>query len=208
MGLLNRVSPLWDQVHGLPPGDRKSLATVIVGYDFCRTKVEKELVPPLRTVLGKMPAGMKPQLVDEALLGVLRSSAIPRRGRGVVPDHVARSLPDLLGTLACAAASHQAGQFRGHILEESGYSDDPAVARRQVLAVWGGLAGLSPHDIDAVDAAGFGDGWQGLTTSLLEGLLTGLSRAGSAMLFDQAEKVTRRQPPHLEIVIRGLGSNS
>jgi hypothetical protein len=208
MGLLNRGSPLWEQVHGLAPADRKSLAAVLVGYDFCRSHVEGALVPPLEAVTGRIPAPLQAQLVDEALLGVLRSSAIPRRGKGVVPDHVARSLPDLLGTLACAAASHRAGQFRGHILEESGYSDEPGIARRQVLAVWGGLAGLSPDAVDAVDAAGFDDGWRALTTSLLEGMLTGLSRAGSAMLFDQAEKVARRQPPHLEMVIRGLGSAS
>src|SRR5919109_4007207 len=142
MGLLNRVSPLWDQVHGLPPADRKSMATVLVGYDFCRSQVEDALVGPLRSVVRKVSPELKAKLVDEALLGVLRSSVIPRRGHGVVPDHVARALPDLVGTLACAAASHQAGQFRGHILEESGYSDDTAVAGRQVLAVWGELAGL------------------------------------------------------------------
>ena len=203
MALLNRVSPLW--LESLPADRRKAFATVVVGYDFSRAKVEEELLTPLKTVVGpRKGQRVKPWLVDEALLGLLRSSVIPRNGRRVIPDHVARSLPDLIGTLACAAANHHAGQFRGHVLEETGYSDDPGLAHRQVLAVWGELAGLSPEVLEEVDAAGFAEGWDALTTSLLEGMLTGLSRAGAAMLLSEAGRVASLQPPYLKVVLEGL----
>jgi hypothetical protein len=203
---LDRGNSLWAQVHGLPADERIPVATVIVGYDFCRSKVEEELLTPLKGVLGnrKVASHLKLRLVDEAVLGVLRSSAIPRNGRGVIPDHLARSLPDVLGTLACAAANHRAGQFRGDLLEESGYSDHPVLARRQVLAVWGELGDLSPQQLEALDTTGFAEGWDALTTSLLEGMLTGLSRAGTAMLLAKAEKLARLQPRYLKAVIQRL----
>jgi hypothetical protein len=206
MRLLDRGNPLWAQVHALPADERIPVATVIVGYDFCRSKVEDELLTHLKIALGnrRVARHLKLRLVDEAVLGVLRSSVIPRNGRGVIPDHLARSLPDVLGTLACAAANHRAGQFRGNLLEETGYSDDPVLARRQVLAVWGELAGLSPQQLEALDRTGFAEGWDDLTTSLLEGVLTGLSRAGAAMLLAKAEKVARLQPRYLEAVMQGL----
>jgi hypothetical protein len=201
--VLNRASPLWAQVHRLPAADRQSVAALIVGYDFCRSKVERDLVAPLRAVEGRRRAPLN-RLVDEALLGLLRSSAIPRTGRGVVPDHLARALPELLGALACAAASHHAGHFRGRLLEQTGYSFHPALARRQVLAVWTDLAGLSPEMVDTLEAAGFADRWEALTTSLLEGLLTGLSRAGTTMLLAHAEHVARHQPPYLKSALHDL----
>lgn len=206
MRLLDRGNPLWAHVHSLPADERIPVATVIVGYDFCRSKVEEELLTPLMGVLGNRRASghLKLRLVDEALLGVLRSSTIPRNGRGVIPDHLARSLPDVLGTLACAAANHRAGEFRGHLVEATGYSDDPLLGRRQVLAVWGELADLSPQRLEALDTTGFAEGWEALTTSLLEGMLTGLSRAGTEMLLARAEKLARLQPRYLKAVMQSL----
>jgi hypothetical protein len=201
--VLNRASPLWAQVHRLPAADRQSVAALIVGYDFCRSKVERDLVTPLRAVEGRRPAPLN-QLVDEALLGVLRSSVIPRTGRGVVPDHLARALPDLLGALACAAASNHAGRSRGRLLEQTGYSFHPGLARRQVLTVWAELAGLTPEMLDALEAGGFALRWEDLTTSLLEGLLTGLSRAGTDTLLAHAEHVARHQPPYLKAALQDL----
>lgn len=217
MSLLRRPgNRLWSQVERLHPEQRLFLAILVSGYDFCRQAVMKDLVTPLSGALVEGLAGSRralspsqtARLVDTALLGILRSSAIPRDGRGIIPDHLAHRLPELLGVLACADANHREGRDGPSILSETAYSTNPQTAQAQVLAAWGELLGLPERLILGIGLSGFSDRWTAFTTSLLEGMLTGISRLGSADVLAKGRSAVSALEPHLQPYVTGMVSSA
>lgn len=210
MSLLRRS--LWSRAERLPHQNQLFVAIVVNGYSFCRESIERRLVTPLEHALTEglqghrrtLTAGDKERLIDEALIAILRCSPEPSDGRGLVPDHMARRLPVVLGALACADSNRHAKRPGPHALSETAYSTHSATARTELLTKWGEHLDLPDRVTIAIELTGFADEWVAFTSSLLEEMLTGLERTGSEGVLSRARHVTDQLPAHLHPYIEAL----
>lgn len=210
MSLLRRS--LWSRAERLPLQDQLFVAVVVNGYGFCRDGIDRRLVTPLEHALADglqghrhaLNAGDKERLIDEALIAILRCSPDPSDGCGLVPDHLARRLPVVLGALACADSNRHAKRQGPHALFETAYSTHSATARTQLLTKWGELLHLPERVTVAIELTGLAGEWVALTSSMLEELLTELERTGSQDVLARAKDITDQLPVHLHPYIEAL----
>ena len=209
MWLLDRFSnPLWRRISRLDKARRRTVATMLCGYDFLRRQVEKKLVGPVETYLaasskalaaaGGLTSALRSELVDEALLALLRSCTCPAYDPGLkVPRAIVVRLPEIWSGLVLANVNSRRDRAAPATLDKTGYSEDPSETHRQVLARWKEILGISELGFEErVNAEGFGEAWDWLTRVFIADTLDGMADVPDRMLFSQARRVAAAVPPH------------
>lgn len=210
MGLLDRFSsPIWYRASKLPKDRQYALAVVISGYDFLCNAVREQLIPPLKSVLerGDMlrNAGNKrltpeitQQLVEEALVGLLRCCSVPCADpSGKLSSVFLEALPQVWGTFVLADINHRLGRSAPNVLEQTGYSSDPDEARTQLLVKWMATLGVeSPSFVVELNLKGFASAWKLLAGHFVQGTLKGISRTPVEVVLSKARRVAAQIPPH------------
>jgi hypothetical protein len=130
-------NPLWYGVSRLTLDRQRIVATTVCSFDFLRLQVEKKLVGPVELFLKENPnvgrasggepsSGLRTELADEALLGLLRCCQCPSSDPGhKLPPDVVVGLADLWGTFVLADISHRRQFPMPSTLEKTRYSVDP-----------------------------------------------------------------------------------
>jgi len=217
MGLLNRFSnPLWYKISRLDKPRRRTVATTLCAHDFLRQQAEKKLLDPVETYLREkrdpaqtgigLTAAVRTQLVDEALMALLWSCTCPAFDPGLkLPREVVIHLPEVWGGFVLADANHRLDRSTPVTLDQTGFSEDPAEAHRQVLHRWKEILNVSDLDFaDRVDAAGFAEAWDWLAQMFTADTLDGMAAIPDRMLFPQARRVAGAIPPHRAALVAQL----
>jgi hypothetical protein len=217
MWLLNKVSnPVWYKISRLDKPRRRAVATILCAYDFLRQQAEKKLVGPLETYLreNRDPAqasigltlAVRTKLVDEALVALLWSCTCPAFDPGLkLPREVVIHLPEVWGSFLLADVNHRLSRSTPATLDQTGYSEDPAEAHRQVLDRWKEILTVSdPEFSDRVDAASFAEAWDWLAQMFTADTLDGMAAIPDRMLFRQARRVASDIPPHRAALVAQL----
>ena len=217
MWLLNKFSnPVWYKISRLDKPRRRTVATILCAYDFLHQQAEKKLVGPLETYLRdhRDPAqasigltlAVRTKLVDEALMALLWSCTCPAFDPGLkLPREVVVHLPEVWGSFVLADVNHRLKRSTPAALDQTGYSEDPAEAHRQVLDRWKEILTVSdPKFADRVDAAGFAGAWDWLAQMFTADTLDGMAAIPDRMLFRQARRVAGDIPPHRAAVVAQL----
>jgi hypothetical protein len=208
-------NPLWYWVSRLALNRRRIVATALCSYDFLRQQVEKKLVEPVETFLRENPSagrssgselagGLRTELADEALLGLLRCCKCPASDPGhKLPPDVVVGLADLWGTFVLADISHRLQLPMPSTLEKTQYSADPEETRAQVLARWMELLGVSDQSFGPqLKVRGFDEAWDWLVQMYIADTLEGMAAVSDKMLFRQARRVISGIPPHRETLVK------
>jgi hypothetical protein len=217
MWLLDRFSnPLWHKISRLDKPRRRTVATILCGYDFLRQQVEKKLVgsaepylrehrEPSKTAIG-LTLEVRTQLVDEALIALLWSCTCPAFDPGLkLPREVVPHLPEMWGDFVLADVNHRLDRSGPTILEKTGYSEDPAEAHRQVLNRWSEILGVTdPEFADRVNAAGFTEAWDWLAQMFTADTLDGMAAIPDRLLFAQGRRIATAIPPHRTALVEQL----
>jgi hypothetical protein len=217
MWLLNRYSnPLWHKASRLDKRRRRTVATTLCGYDFLRQQVEKKLIGPveiyLREKSNSTQAGIgfttnkRRDLVDEALMALLWSCTCPAFDPGLkLPRELVPHLPEVWGSFVLGDVNQRLNRSTPATLDKTGYSEDPAQARQQVLERWREILSVSDPDFAArVNAAGFAEAWDWLAQMFIADTLAGMAEIPDRMLFSQARHIVSQTPPHRAGLIEQL----
>jgi hypothetical protein len=217
MWVLDRFSnPLWHKISRLDKPRRRTVTTILCGYDFLRQQVEKKLVGPVESYLrehrdaSKAAIGLtievRTQLVDEALMAVLWSCTCPAFDPGLkLPREVVVHLPEVWGDFVLADVNHRLSRSTPAALDQTGYSEDPAEAHRQVLKRWSEILGVTdPEFADRVNAAGFTEAWDWLAQMFTADTLDGMAAIPDRMLFAQGRRIAGAIPPHRAALVEQL----
>lgn len=207
-------NPLWCWISRLALNRRRIVATALCSFDFLRQQVEKKLIVPAESFLRETPgaakpvmgltAGLRTQLADEALLGLLRCCKCPASDPGhKLPPDVVVGLADLWGTFILADISHRLDRPVPSTLDRTDFSEDPDKARAQVLERWKEILGVAAPEFAArINAGGFAEAWDWLTRMFIADTLEGMAAVPDKMLFSQARQVVAATPPHRETLIK------
>jgi hypothetical protein len=217
MGLLNRFSnPLWYKISRLDKPRRRTVATTLCAYDFLRQQAEKKLLDPVETYLREkrdaaqdgigLTVAVRTQLVDEALMALLWSCTCPAFDPGLkLTREVVIHLPEVWGGFVLADVNHRLNRSTPATLDQTGYSEDPAEAHRQVLLRWKEILNVADPDFaDRVNAAGFAEAWDWLAQMFTADTLDGMAAIPDRMLFSQARRVAGAIPPHRAALVEQL----
>ncbi|HEX5413653.1 MAG TPA: hypothetical protein VFZ27_17535 [Terriglobia bacterium] len=209
MWLLDRYSNrLWHQASRLDRRRRRTVATTLCAYDFLRQQVEKKLIGPLESYLREhrnpaqagigLTSAIRSDLVDEALMALLWSCTCPAFDPGLkLPRSLVPHLPEVWGGFILGDVNHRLNRTTPATLGRTGYSEDPAQARRQVLDRWRQILSLSDPDFaDRLNAAGFTEAWDWLAQMFIADTLAGMAEIPDRLLFSQARRVAGSTPPH------------
>jgi hypothetical protein len=216
MWLLNKFSnPLWHKISRLDKRRRRTVATTLCAYDFLRQQVEKKLAGPLETYLREhrdpshtgigLTSAVRTELVDETLMALLWLCICPAFDPGLkLPREVVPHLPEIWGGFVLADANHRLNRSTPATLDQTGYVEDPAAARQQVLSRWRAILNISAPDFaDKVNAGGFAEAWDWLAQMFIADTLDGMAAISDRMLFSQARRIAATVPPHwIELVER------
>ena len=205
MGLFDKLlNPVWHQVSALDHNHQRIAALLITGYDWLRATVSESLVEPLERS-GLLPAqqhsaipDLRERLLDEALIGLLKSCAIPENDpSGKIPAKIVVTLAEVWGVLALVDRNHRLKSAGPETLEQSHYSRDRDEARTQVLVVWAELAGArDPNFVAEVNKRWFYERWTELSVAYVKGSLTGFARTPNEILLKKAKSIASSIPPH------------
>jgi hypothetical protein len=215
VGLLDRFSnPIWHKISKLDKNQQCILAAFICPYDFLRQSVKQELVSPLQSFLKEsgivattgsisLTPELTAQLVEEALLGLLRCCSCPAADPGGrLTSTMVQGLPEMWGTFVLADINHRLNRSSPNVLEETHYSKDPDEARTQVLIRWMEILGVkSPSFVPQVNANGFAAAWSGSVESFVSGMLKGTSRVPEEVLLARARRDAAAIPAHRAALI-------
>jgi hypothetical protein len=217
MWLLDRFSnPLWYKISRLDKHRRRTVATTLCAHDFLRQQVEKKLVDPIETYLREnrdpshpgigLTAAVRTQLVDEALMALLWSCTCPAFDPGLkLPREVVPHLPEVWGCFVLAAVNHRLNRSAPATLDKTGYSEDPAEARPQVLSRWKEILSITdPGFADCVNAGGFAEAWDWLAQMFIADTLDGMAAIPDRMLFSQARRISGATPAHQVTLVEKL----
>ena len=215
MWLLDRFSnPLWYKASRLDKSRRRTVATALCAYDFLCQQVEKKLVGPVESYLSEKPAAQKPavtglsvaqkiQLADEALMAMLWSCTCPALDPGLkLPRRVVHHLVEVWGGFVLGDVNHRLNRSTPATLDQTGYSEDPTEAHRQVLKRWREILGITdPEFEDRVNAGGFAEAWDGLVQMFVADTLDGMAAIPNRVLFSQARRLSSATPPHRALLV-------
>jgi hypothetical protein len=215
MWLLDRFSnPLWYKASRLDKARRRTVATALCAYDFLRQQVEKKLVGPVESYLSENPdaskaagraltVALRTQLVDEALMALLWSCTCPAFDPGLkLPRHVVPHLPEVWGDFVLGDVNHRLNRSTPATLDQTGYSEDPAEAHRQVLVRWSEILGVAdPKSADWINARGFAEAWDWLAQMFVADTLDGMAAVPDRMLFSQARRLAAATPPQRAVLV-------
>jgi CheY-like chemotaxis protein len=214
MGSLDRfLNPVWYRATKLDSHRQLIIAIVIGSYGFCRQYVHEELISPLQSFLGarglenvvtggNLTADIETALTDEALVALLRSCMCPTIDpSGKLPSRVLQSLPGVWGTFVLADINYRLTRNSPTTLDETPYSKDPNEARVQMLTKWMQILGVStPSFATRLNASGFAGSWDGLSKTMMSGMLTGLSRTPDDALILTGRRVASEVPAHRRVL--------
>ena len=217
MWLLDRYSnPLWHKASQLDRRRRRTVATTLCAYDFLRQQVEKKLIGPLESYVRekRTPAQggsgltmeMRRDLVDEALMALLWSCTCPAFDPGLkLPRELVPHLPEVWGGFVLGDVNHRLNRSTPATLDKTGYSEDPAQARQQVLEQWREILSVSdPGFADRMNAAGFTEAWDWLAQMFIADTLAGMAEIPDRILFSQARRIAGLTPPHRAALVKQL----
>jgi|GEM_PF-2627234 len=217
MWLLDRISnPLWYKISRLDKLRRRTVATTLCAYDFLHQQASKKLLGPVEEYLRKkrdpaqvgigLTLDVRTQLVDEALMALLWSCTCPAFDPGLkLPREVVVHLPEVWGSFVLADVNHRLNRSAPTTLDKTGYSEDPAEARRQVLDRWQQILNVSDTEFaDRVNAAGFTEAWDWLVQMFTSDTLAGMAEIPDRMLFRQASRVADATPAHRVVLVEQL----
>jgi hypothetical protein len=219
MGFFDRfTNPLWYEISRLDREKKFLYAVLLTTYPFCRHTVNDSFVEPCESWLKAeghrfltipdfpgLTEIQREQLIDEALIALLRCSKYIRNNSGGrLTDLQVQSLPDVLGVLALNDAKTRGQAGLPDLLEKTSYSTEPDEARTQVLLKW--MALLRVSDADFVRLATlrcFGE-WRSTASSLLGGFLLAIARNSDDFLMSSAQRAAAALPHHQAALLRGL----
>ncbi len=217
MWLLDRYSnPLWHKASQLDRRRRRTVATTLCAYDFLRQQVEKKLIGPVESYLRghRNPAqpdigltqAVRTELVDEALMALLWSCICPAFDPGLkLPRELVPHLPEVWGGFVLGDVKHRLNRSTPATLDQTGYSEDPAQARQQVLERWREILSISDPDFAVrVNSAGFAEAWDWLAQVFIADTLAGMAEIPDRMLFSQARRIAGSAPPHRAALVEQL----
>lgn len=217
MWLLDRYSnPLWHKASRLDKRGRRTVATTLCAYDFLRQQVEKKLIGPVESDLREkrnpkqagigLSTAVRTELVDEALMALLWSCTCPAFDPGLkLPRELVPHLPEVWGGFILGDVNHRLDRSIPATLDKTGYSEDPAQARQQVLGRWRGIFSISdPEFANRVNAGGFAEAWDWLAQMFIADTLAGMAEIPDRMLFSQARRIAGSAPPHRAALIEKL----
>jgi hypothetical protein len=214
MWLLDRFSnPLWNKISRLDKPRRRTVATTLCAYDFLRQQVEKKLVGPVEPYLREnrdpskagigLTVALRTQLVDEALMALLWACTCPAFDPGLkLPREVVPHLPEVWGGCVLGDVNHRLGRSTPATLGQTGYSEDPAEAHRQVLNRWSEILGVTgPEFAAGINAGGFAEAWDWLAQMFVADTLDGMAAIPDRMLFAQARRISNVTPAHRAVSV-------
>lgn len=208
--LLDRFSnPLWYRISKLDKNRRRIVATTLCSGDFLRVQIEKKLVGPAEAYLQESAPAPKfgehglstaftTRLVDQALLGLLRSCRRPPSdpGRKLPPRLVAR-LPELWEDFVRADIQHRLSFSVPGDLKGIQYAEDPEEAHAQVLSQWARILGIQDPDFASrLNVSGFTEAWDWFVEMYIADTLEGMAVIPDKILFAQARRLAAATPPH------------
>lgn len=205
MNLFDRfTNPVWHLASTLDRERQRVAALIVVGYSCCREMIRDNLVTPIsqHNIVNSArleSEGTRERLIDEALVGLLRSCEIPQSDPGEnIPDRIVQNLAEVWGLFALADRNHHCKSAgRPETLDKSGYSSDREEARTQVLVKWSEILGVSQPDFAGeANRRWFYEGWDGLSAVMISSVLKAFSRVPDDVLFKKARSVAAAIPDY------------
>lgn len=204
MSLFDRfTNPVWHLASTLDKDRQRIAALLITGYGACRKTIDESLVAPIESnKILPMPNTLSPEikvrLIDEALIGLLKSCFVPKSDPGgKVPDRIVASLADVWGLFALADRNYRMKCAQPETLKDSAYSTDPEEARTQVLAKWAEMLGISqPNFVMDANRRWFYKEWGELSAAMIPGFLKGFARTPDEVILKKARSEAANIPEH------------
>jgi hypothetical protein len=204
MGFFEKfTNPIWHVVSTLDAKRQVIAAMLIIGYPASRFTVKRDLMVPLEKG-GLIPVGHKrahgaeERLIDEALVGLLKSCSVPENDpSGKYPDRIVAGLADVWGVLALADRNYRLQCTEPTTLDGSQYSRDPDEARAQVLVKWAEILGTTSIDfVTKANRQGFYTEWNALSSVWISGCLQGSARTPDEVILRKARSEAAGIPSH------------
>jgi hypothetical protein len=201
------LNPVWHAAKALGEKERVTLALVITSYGGCRQAVLEHLVAPVEKGLASAPSSLqRAQLIDEALVALLKSSGPFADKSGKLGRCSTALLRQALGSLALADLSARNGSPALTTLDESPYSLQRDEARTQFLVQWRRILKIDDLQafIDLTSRLGLPAKWQEMSLCLLGGMLLGAGRVSNSTLLSRARQLTKSFTPYQQQFLQYL----
>lgn len=203
MGIFERLTnPVWHRVSALDSDHQLVAAFMITGYGMLRQTLKENLIEPLEKsgLVSQVPLNpdVREQLIDEAAIGLMKSSRIPESDpSGKIPSRVISTLPQVWGTFALADKSYRSKRTEPQLLKDTQYSEDADEARTQVLVEWSKiLHSAQPNFVMEANKRWFFKAWAELTVAYMGGTLKAFGRIPKEVLLKKARSLAGEIPAH------------
>ena len=204
MGLFDKfTNPVWHYAVTLDESRRRIAALLITGYPLLRITLKEHLVDPLEgsglvPQQSRLTAEIREHLLDEAIVGFLKSCDVPKSDpSGKIPDKVMSTIAEVWGLFSLADRNFRMKCPEPETLEEAAYSRDRDEARTQVLVKWTEiLRGLQNNFTAEANKRWFYKAWTELSVTYLSGTIKGFTRTPDEILFKKAKSVSADIPHH------------